>query len=92
MPVHASYQSAGTGDRMPFLVVVKRSEPALFDYLKAHFQEPEVTVLLDRREGERRRRDNGVVHERRQRQRRAPPEEADALWSYGFKVAVARED
>ncbi len=75
---------------MAFLVVVKRDEPDLFDYLRQHFQEPEVAVLLDRRRGERRRGGQAVPEERRQRDRRVIPADEDPLWRYGFRVAVAQ--
>ncbi len=76
---------------MPFLVVVKRDEPALFTYLQQHFQEPEVTVVMDRRQGERRRqREPELPEDRRRRDRRASAADEDPLWRYGFRVAVAQ--
>lgn len=37
------------------LFIVSRDEPGLFSYLSREFsEEPEVTVILDRRQGERR--------------------------------------
>lgn len=77
---------------MGYLVIVRRDEPELFAYLQAHFTEPDVTVLLDRRRGERRRgRDPGVAGERRRQERRAPAPADDPLWQFGFRVAVARD-
>jgi hypothetical protein len=76
---------------MAFLVVVKRTEPALFDYLRQHFQEPEVTVLVDRRQGERRQAPEAAALDRRRQERRAGVSDADPLWTYGFRVAVAQE-
>ena len=76
---------------MEFLVVVRRDEPALFQYLQQHFQEPEVSVLIDRRFTERRGREAAVSAERRAQDRRATPSEADPLWKYGFRVAVTKE-
>ncbi len=75
---------------MGFLVVVRRVEPALFRYLQQHFQEPEVSVLMDRRYGERRGRSNDVTDNRRQLDRRAASSEDDPLWKYGFRVAAAQ--
>ena len=76
---------------MAFLVVVKRDEPALFAYLQQHFQEPEVTVLMDRRHGERRRqREPEMPEDRRRRDRRVSSADEDPLWRYGFRVAVAQ--
>ncbi|HEV8307568.1 MAG TPA: hypothetical protein VGW35_07850 [Methylomirabilota bacterium] len=75
---------------MPFVVVVRRDEPALFSYLHQHFQEPEVTVVLDRRHGERRRSEETAPVDRRRKDRRAIPSEEDPLWKYGFRVSVAR--
>jgi hypothetical protein len=77
---------------MAFLVVVKRSEPGLFDYLRQHFQEPEVTVLMDRRHAERRQDGATAAVDRRRNERRAAPSHLDPLWNYGFRVALARED
>ena len=87
---------------MAFLVIVKRDEEPLYNYLEEHFQEPEVTVLMDRRQGDRRRAERRAAAERRegerrreaeqrrQRDRRSAPSEADPLWKYGFRVAVAQ--
>ena len=75
---------------MAFLVVVKRDEPALFNYLQQHFQEPEVTVVMDRRHGERRRRrEPERADDRRGQDRRAGSPNDDPLWRYGFRVAIA---
>ncbi len=76
---------------MVFLVVVRRDEPGLFRYLQQHFQEPEVSVLIDRRYGERRRQDNSVADNRRRQDRRAASPEDDPLWKYGFRVAAAHQ-
>jgi hypothetical protein len=79
------------GGTMAFLVVVKRDEPMLFEYLQQHFQEPEVAVLIDRRHGDRRRREGEVADNRRRRQdRRTGATEHDPLWKFGFRVAVAQ--
>jgi len=76
---------------MAFFVVVKRDEPALFNYLQQHFQEPEVTVVMDRRHGERRRRrEPDRPDDRRRQDRRASSPDDDPLWRYGFRVAVAQ--
>ncbi len=75
---------------MAFLVVVKRDEPDLFDYLRQHFQEPDIAVVMDRRHGERRRASQTVPEDRRRRPRRALPADEDPLWRYGFRVAVAQ--
>jgi len=77
---------------MTFLVVVKRSEPGLFEYLRVHFQEPEVTVLMDRRVAERRQELSAAALDRRREDRRAGPSDGDPLWNYGFRVALAQED
>lgn len=75
---------------MGFLVVVRRDEPTLFRYLQQHFQEPEVSVLMDRRYGERRRLSSGVADNRRRADRRGVSPEEDPLWRYGFRVAAAQ--
>lgn len=76
---------------MTFLVIVKRDEPGLFTYLQQHFQEPEISVLMDRRLGERRQRVIPVPLERRRGDRRTIRSEEDPLWKYGFRVAVTQE-
>lgn len=87
---------------MAFLVIVKRDEEPLFNYLLEHFQEPEVTVLMDRRQTERRRTERRAAAERQQAERRraaaerrqvdrrSAPSEGDPLWKYGFRVAVSQ--
>jgi hypothetical protein len=75
---------------MAFLVVVKREEPDLFDYLLRHFDDPDVQVLVDRRIGDRRNSEGRTENERRQRDRRAGHANEDPLWQYGFRVAVAQ--
>jgi hypothetical protein len=75
---------------MSFVVVVRREEADLFQYLQHHFQEPEVSVLIDRRFQDRRREDGTVPSERRRQDRRACPVGDDSLWQYGFRVAVAK--
>jgi hypothetical protein len=73
---------------MGFLVIVRRDEPQLFEYLQKHFEEPEVSVLMDRRYGERRRRQDGEGPERRRQDRRATPVQEDPLWKFGFRVVA----
>ncbi len=75
---------------MAFVVVVRREEPELFAYLQQHFQEPEVRVVLDRRQGERRRAASPEAPERRRADRRGVVSADDPLWRYGFRVAVAQ--
>lgn len=75
---------------MAFLVIVKRDEEPLYTYLQQHFQEPEVTVLVDRRHGERRRTSDSAAEERRRTDRRQMPNDADPLWKYGFRVAPSQ--
>jgi hypothetical protein len=78
---------------MAFVVVVRREEPDLFQYLQHHFQEPEVSVLMDRRFQDRRRQDDGAVpSERRRQDRRACPLGEDSLWKYGFRVAQTQAE
>ena len=73
---------------MAFVVVVRREELDLFQYLQHHFQEPEVSVLLDRRRSDRRRLPGDVAGDRRQSDRRGGSAGDDPLWKYGFRVAV----
>jgi len=75
---------------MGFLVVVKRDEPDLFQYLQHHFHEPEVRVVLDRRHDERRSQNGNHADDRRRHDRRLLAASDDPLWRYGFRVAVAQ--
>ena len=57
--------------RSPVIMVVARSESALYRYLHERFaEEPEVEVAVDRRHGERRQRHVPTQVERRQSNRR----------------------
>jgi len=76
---------------MAFLVVVRRDEPGLFRYLQQHFQEPEVSVMMDRRYGERRRQEGSAGEDRRRKDRRVSPPDDDPLWKYGFRVTAAQD-
>lgn len=75
---------------MAYFVIVKRDEESLFEYLRQHFQEPDITVILDRRERERRRAGAATPADRRRDERRAYPADADPLWRFGFRVATER--
>lgn len=53
------------------MVIVPRTAPALFAYLKDKFAtDPTISVLMDRRTGERRRQNDAPTIERRRRDRR----------------------
>ena len=53
------------------MVMVPRTAPALFAYLKGKFAEdPTISVIMDRRSGERRRRKDTPAPERRRGDRR----------------------
>ncbi len=53
------------------MVIVPRTAPALFAYLKDKFAEdPTISVIMDRRTGERRRRSDAPAMERRRGDRR----------------------
>ena len=61
------------------LLIVARDQPDLYDCLRHTYGDSEtLTVLLDRRQGERRRSVVPIVGERR-RDRRRPPSIADDL-------------
>lgn len=53
------------------LVIVSRTEPARYTYLKHVFARQGVEVIVDRRAGERRRRLEPATAERRRADRRA---------------------
>jgi hypothetical protein len=53
------------------MVIVPRTAPALFAYLKEKFaNDPTISVMMDRRSQERRRRSDAPVAERRRGDRR----------------------
>jgi hypothetical protein len=59
---------------MAHTFVVSREHPILFRYMSAQFADvPVVSVMLDRRHGERRRQRAAVAVERRHEERRATP-------------------
>jgi hypothetical protein len=69
------------------LFIVSRQQPDLYSYLSREFSgEPEVRVILDRRQGERRQGNGhaGDIVERRQAQRRASDETHTKLASVGY--------
>jgi hypothetical protein len=68
------------------LFIVDRKQPNLFSYLAREFSgEPEVTVILDRRLGERRRSPRpGASAARRQSDRRSKRESLSQLATLGY--------
>jgi hypothetical protein len=75
-PVRVTAARKTGGVAPPWLVVVQRREPALAEQLRklAH---PDVPVIWDRRDRERRAMAGPVLLDRRQRDRRRP---APAAW------------
>ena len=73
------------------LFVVARSKPALYDDLKRELGARPVTVILDRREGERRRRAQEEAPERRVGDRRRQAAFDESLRARGFAVVVTTE-
>jgi hypothetical protein len=68
-------------------LIVAKNQRALYLYLKDDFaDDPDVTVLVDRREGERRRRVEPHSEERRRADRRVNPPLDDKLESIGFAI------
>lgn len=60
------------------LWIVPRDDVELYDYFTNHFAgRPDVDVILDRRQGERRRRAESSPDERRRAERRRHSVEAD---------------
>ena len=73
---------------MRHLLIISRDEPKLYEYLKNHFAgRPDVDVVFDRRQAQRRRRAELAPLERRQAERRQHSVDAD-LASLG--VAITR--
>ena len=67
--------------------VVARYNVQLFEYLKQEFAGEPFTVILDRRQGERRQSHAGLLGEERRRiERRRHPEADEALRARGFVV------
>ena len=53
------------------MVIVPRTAPALFTYLREKFaDDPTISVLMDRRTGERRRQNDAPIVNRRRADRR----------------------
>ncbi len=70
------------------LFIVARSKPALYDDLKRELGGRPVTIILDRREGERRRRVQPEAPERRVHDRRRQVAFDEAVEARGFAVVV----
>ena len=70
------------------LFIVSRQQPELYSYLTREFSgEPDVQVILDRRQGERRQQPESVMTEgidRRHAERRGDSEVGDQLSSLGY--------
>lgn len=72
------------------LLIVARDQEALFDYLLRDFaDDPDVTVVLDRRAAERRRRLDACAADRRQAERRRHAPIDPQLAMVGFAI-IAR--
>ncbi len=72
------------------LFVVARYDVQLCDYLKAEFANEPVTVILDRREGERRGEGQAAGDDRRRADRRSRPDVDESLRTRGFAI-IPRE-
>jgi len=68
------------------LFVVARHNIQLYDYLKREYAGEPVTVILDRRHGQRRERDEVTTSERRHAERRRQIQVDDAIRTRGFAV------
>jgi len=73
------------------LFVVARSKRALYDDLQRELGERPVTIILDRREGERRQRPQPTMPERRAGDRRRQAAIDAAVRTRGFAVVVEAE-
>lgn len=68
------------------IMIVARDQDSLYRYICNTFsQEPEVDVIFDRREGERRRREDAPLVERRSTPRRREQRE-DLLKAQGWLI------
>ena len=70
------------------ILVVARNQPGLFEYLRQVFMEdPDVKVVIDRRQGDRRRRaEPWSAERRRQSDRRTRPALDEKLRDIGFAI------
>ena len=68
------------------LFIVARHNLQLYEYLKQEFSGEPVTVILDRRQTERRQEDLPHLDERRSGERRAHADVDQALQARGFVV------
>ena len=79
-----------TGTRPPYLIVVARNQPYVFEYVNRKLAgDPEFQVLLDRRQGERRQRAESHEPDRRQAERRL--QAADFLRWQGLGIIRRRQ-
>jgi hypothetical protein len=68
--------------------VIRRDQPVLFRHLRAHFTDvAQMTVILDRRYGDRRRQHGVVTAERRHGERRTVP--ARTWTTVGYVIVSA---
>jgi hypothetical protein len=84
----AETTASGQGAASRHLVIVARDRPDLYGQLTDQFaNDPNVTVLLDRRVEERRRQEVARMPERRRRDRRSSNVEIlGKLWLAGYAV------
>jgi hypothetical protein len=76
---------------MPCTFVVDRNRPDLFRYLRTHFAgEPDIEVITDRRQGERRRWESSGPADRRRSDRRSVPTYTWATLGYVTIPMLAR--
>jgi hypothetical protein len=68
------------------LFVVARHNIQLYDYLKREYAGEPVTVILDRRHGERRERAEATASERRSADRRRQIQVDESIRTRGFAV------
>jgi hypothetical protein len=73
------------------LFIVARSKRALYDDLQRELGGRPVTIILDRREGERRRRTQSEAPERRAGDRRRQATIDAAVRTRGFAIVVETE-
>lgn len=71
------------------LFIVARHNVSVYEYLKQEFATEPVTVILDRRQGERRRGTEPREGERRRSDRRSHLDVQEALRTRGFVVVPA---
>ena len=87
-----SLSTAPTHPPVRDLLIVARDRVHLYEFLQhAYGGSEEITILLDRRNGDRRQAAQPVLEERRGRERRRPPTVADDVCFQPYVLVSTRD-